>query len=389
MPLTDVKIRTAKPSEKPYRLSDGRGLCLEVRPTGSKFWRYSYRHGGKQSMLTIGEYPFVSLSDARRLLEDARESVAKGIDPNAKKAADKLINIQAHQNTFSVVADEWYSSHAPHWKRSTVSTVRRNLDKDILPFFGELPISMISPAMILGRLREIEERGSPETAKQIRQRISAIMEYAIVTLRIEMNPAASLKGAIKSAPTQHTATLPVNRLGSFRRALAGYKGLGLSKQAVYLLIYTMARTIEVRFMEWPELDLDRAEWRIPGSKMKNGENHIVPLPRQAVVILRELQDLSGRERYVFPNTRDYDRPMSASTVNSVIHNIGFKGCISGHGFRGTASTILHEQGYRTEVIERALAHTDGNTVRAAYNHALYLEERRKLLQDWADFFDAQ
>ncbi|MGC0154621.1 tyrosine-type recombinase/integrase [Chromobacterium vaccinii] len=389
MPLTDVKIRTAKPSEKPYRLSDGRGLFLEVRPTGSKFWRYSYRHGGKQSMLTMGEYPFVSLSDARRLLEDARESVAKGIDPNAKKAAEKLSNIQAHQNTFSVVAKEWYSSHAPHWKGSTASTVNRNLEKDILPFFGELPISMISPAMVLGRLREIEKRGSPETAKQVRQRVSAIMEYAIVTLRIEMNPAASLKGAIKSAPTQHTSTLPINRLGDFRRALAEYKGLGLSKQAVYLLIYTMARTIEVRFMEWPELDLERAEWRIPGSKMKNGENHIVPLPKQAVAILQSLHDLSGRERYVLPNTRDYYRPMSASTVNSVIHNIGFKGCISGHGFRGTASTILHEQGYRSEVIERALAHTDGNTVRAAYNHALYLEERRRLLQDWADFFDAQ
>lgn len=389
MPLTDVKIRTAKPAAKPYRLTDGRGLCLEVRPTGSKFWRYSYRHGGKQSMLTLGEYPQVTLSDARRLLEEARESVAKGIDPNVKKAAEKLANVEMYKNTFSTVAEEWFSVNVKHWKGSTPSTVRRNLDKDLLPFFGDVPIALITPQMILSRLKEIEQRGSPVTAVQVRQRISAIMEYAIVTLRIQMNPAASLKKSIKTPAPQHAKTLSVKDIAEFKKALAPYKGLGYSKQAVYLLIYTMARTIEIRHMEWSEIDFDRAEWRIPGSKMKNGGNHIVPLPTQAVAILQNMHSLSGREKYVFPNVRDFDQPMSSAGVNRVIENIGFKGRISGHGFRGTASTILHEQGHRSEVIERCLAHTDGNTVRAAYNHALYLEERRKLLQHWADFFDAQ
>lgn len=340
-------------------------------------------------MLTLGEYPHVSLSDARRLLEEARESVSKGIDPNAKKAAEKLANVEIYKNTFSAIAEEWYEVHVKHWKGSTPSTVRRNLDKDLLPYFGDLPIALITPPMILSRLKEIEQRGSPVTAVQVRQRISAIMEYAIVTLRIQMNPAASLKKSIKTAAPQHAKTLSVKDIAGFKKALAPYKGLGYSKQAVYLLIYTMARTIEIRNMEWSEIDFDRAEWRIPGSKMKNGGNHIVPLPVQAVAILKEMHALSGRERYVFPNVRDFDRPMSSAGVNRVIENIGFKGRISGHGFRGTASTILHEQGHRSEVIERCLAHTDGNTVRAAYNHALYLDERRKLLQHWADFFDAQ
>lgn len=390
MPLSDIKIRTSKPLDKPYKLQDGKGLYLEVRPTGAKIWRYRYwSTPTKDGLYTIGEYPGVSLAEARTERERVRLLVKEGKNPTAEKKLDKLRNQKENATTLAVVAEEWKIANWPHWSETYRKQVEKHLQRDLLEEYGELPIREVTSAQMLAAIRKIDERGAPSIAKLVRQWAGSIFRHAIATLRADSDPTYPLRGALRMPPTRHNAHLSADELPGFLTALDAYQGFGLTRLAVNLQMLTLVRTQELRLAEWAEFDLDAAEWRIPAEKMKMRDPHIVPLPRQAVAIMRELEPLTGRRRWVFPNVRNHDTGMTNTTILRVIEMLGYKGRATGHGFRATASTILHEQGWDSDIIERQLAHLERNKVKAAYNHAGYLKERREMLQAWADFLDLQ
>ncbi|MBP8812268.1 MAG: tyrosine-type recombinase/integrase [Laribacter sp.] len=384
--LSDTKVRQAKPQEKVYRIADARGLAIEIRPTGQKIWRYRFRLDGKANMFTIGEYPSVSLSEARKKLEEARELVSKGINPNTAKKTDIASRIEENANTFRVVADDWIQTNT-HWSDTYRKQVRKTLEVDIFPCFGDLPIREISSAQVLAMLNGIIKRNAPLVARNARQWAGAVFRHGITTLRCETDPTQPLNGVIKVGKVNHHRPLKPETLPGFLKALYAYKGYGIAKPAAQLMMLTFVRTIEIRRAEWSDIDLENGVWRIPPEKMKMRTEHIVPLSRQSIAILRELQSLTGHHLYVFPNTRRPHEAITSTTINRVIEYMGYKGIVSGHGFRSTASTILHELGYPEKVIELQLAHMERNKVKAAYNHAQHMEERRKMMQDWADYLD--
>lgn len=398
MLLTDAKIRSTKPAAKPIKLTDSHGLHLEVRPTGAKLWRYRYRIAGKENVFAIGAYfndkrvGHVSLDQARHSRDDARVLVKNGIHPAHYRKQQQAAKRSETANTFEAVARDWLAQKQARWTPQYARKVERFLQADIIPQLGTLPIRDVTSAQLLAILRQVEQRGAKTVALLLRQWCSAIFRYAVSTLRAERDPAAILKGAITPPRTQHHTPLSRDQIGILSRQLEGYGGDRTTVLALWLALLTFVRPSELREAQWSEIDLDRAEWRIPANRMKMGEAHVVPLSKQALGLLRELHAVNGDHRCLFPNRR---RPktacMTATTLNRALERMGLngKGSIgfSAHGFRATAATCLNEAGFRPDVIERQLAHKERNKTRASYNHAEYLQERRVLMQYWADSID--
>lgn len=389
--LTDTKIRNTKPREKPIKLPDSHGLYLEVRPTGAKLWRYRYRIGGKENVFALGEYPALGLADARAIRAEARELVKQGIHPSHNRQAVKLAQQAENANTFEAVAREWIARKKPSWAPYYLRQVERFLAADVFPYIGSLPIRNVTAAHLLEIVRRVEDRGAETVALLVRQWASAIYRYAVATLRADNDPAAALKGAIHRPKIEHRKPLSRDQIADFVKALDSYGGYRTTVIALRLMLLTFVRTVELRAARWEEIDFDRAEWRIPAERMKMREPHVVPLSQQSLELLHELHTYTGGRGFLFPNYRNPKTHMTATTLNRSLERMGFNGKdsigFSSHGFRATASTILNELGYRPDVIERQLAHAARNKVRAAYNQAEYLEERRTMMQQWADLID--
>jgi integrase len=387
MPLSDAKARNAKPSTKPYKIADGEGLFLLITPSGSKYWRLKYFFAGKERLLALGVYPHITLADARERHAQARKVLAAGNDPGeAKKEAKRLFTLKI-ANAFEVIAREWYEKRKHEWASSSAGVALARLEQHILPKLGHLPIADITAPQVLSMLRVVEARGTLETARRVMQMSGQIFMYAIATGRADRNPVPDLRGALKTPVAKHHSFLQAVDLPLYLQKLDAYDGSGLTRLALRLLLLTFVRTNELRGAQWTEIDWDKAEWRIPPERMKMKELHIVPLSRQAIVVLRELESHTGNRDYVFPNHHNPLTCMSANTMIFALYRMGYHSRATGHGFRSTASTILNEHEFRADVIERQLAHNERNAVRAAYNHAQYLPERRKMMQWWADFLD--
>jgi len=397
MPLTDTKIRNAKPGSKPFKLPDGNGLSLEVRSTGSKLWRYRYRIDGKENVFAIGAYfndkraGHLSLDQARRCREEARELVKRGIHPAHHRKEARFAQRAGATNTFEAVARDWLEQKRASWTHRYSCQVERWLEFDVFPYIGRLPIRSVTAAHLLEIMRRVEARGSDTVALSIRQCCSSVYRYAVATLRAEFDPASALKGAITPPRTKHRKPLSRAEIVRFTKALGSYGGHPSTIIALRLMLLTFVRTIELRNAEWSEIDLSRAEWRIPAERMKMRDAHVVPLSKQAIDLLRELHMLTGGQRLLFPNDRRPTSCMSDTRLARALERMGVSGRgstgFSPHGFRATASTILNEAGCRPDVIERQLAHKERNRVRAAYNQAEYLNERRAMMQLWADMID--
>lgn len=386
--LTDTVIRAAKPREKAYKLFDGFGLYLEVTPIGSKLWRLKYRHDGRENRLALGAHLDTSLKQARERRDDARRLLAAGIDPSSQRQAEKL----ATANTFEAIAREWLPLQEKKLAKSTYAKAVWTFETLVFPYIGSRPITKLGAMDVLKVLKRIEGRGIHETAHRTRQRCAQVFRYAVQTGRAERDPTVDLKGALAPVVSEHHASITEpKRIGELLRAIDGYTGHFVTAYALKLAPLLFVRPGELRHAEWTEFDLDSAEplWRIPAEKMKMGEQHVVPLSTQALVLLRELHSVSGRGWYVFPSVRSGSRPMSDNTVNAALRRMGYTTEeMTGHGFRSLASTCLNEQGYHPDLIELQLAHAERNQVRAAYNKAQRLPERRKMMEAWADYLDS-
>jgi integrase len=387
MPLSDAKARNAKPRTKPYKIADGEGLFLLITPSGSKYWRLKYFFAGKERLLALGVYPEITLADARERRAQARKVLAAGYDPReAKKEAKRLMTLKS-ANAFEVIAREWYEKRKHEWASSSAGVALARLEQHILPKLGPLPIADITAPQVLSMLRVVEARGTLETARRVMQMSGQIFMYAIATGRADRNPVPDLRGALKTPVAKHHSFLQAGDLPTYLQKLDAYDGSRLTRLALRLLLLTFVRTNELRGARWTEIDWDKAEWRIPPERMKMKELHIVPLSRQAIAVLRELESHTGNRDHMFPNHHNPLTCMSANTMIYALYRMGYHSRATGHGFRSTASTILDEHGFRPDVIERQLAHNERNAVRAAYNHAQYLPERRKMMQWWADYLD--
>jgi integrase len=385
--LSNAAIRNAKPRSKPYKLNDGEGLFLLVMPNGSKYWRLRYFFAGKEKLLALGVYPEVSLVEARDRRFQARKTLAAGNDPGvAKQQAKRLASFQA-ANNFEAIAREWYDHRKHEWATKTAQMVLDRLERHIFPKLGQRPIAEMNAPEILAVLRIVEASGALEMTRRVSHIISQVFMFAIATGRAERNPVADLRGALKTPVVKHRAYLKEAELPMYLKRLAAYAGTPLTKLALQLLSLTFVRTTELRAARWEEIHWEKAEWRIPSERMKMREEHLVPLSRQAVAVLREIEKHSGTRSYVFPSETNPATFMSENTMLYGLYRMGYRTRATGHGFRSTASTILNEHGFRPDIIERQLAHTERNAVRAAYNHAQYLPERREMMQWWADYLD--
>ncbi|NQD85650.1 tyrosine-type recombinase/integrase [Enterobacter hormaechei] len=387
MKLNARQVDAAKPREKAYKLADGAGLYLEVVPSGSRYWRMKYRFNGKEKRMAFGVYPAVSLAQARALRDEAKKKLAEGIDPSFAKKEEKLVRDVQLNNTFQEVALEWHGTKVSRWSEGYASDIIEAFNKDIFPYIGQQPVNEIKPLVLLNVLRRMESRGATEKAKKVRQRCCEVFRYAIVTGRAEYNPAADLTSAMSGHESKHYPFLTVEELPDFFKALSGYTGSPLVVLAARLLILTGVRTGELRGAFWSEFELEKAVWKIPAERMKMKRPHLVPLSTQALEIVQQLKVMSGQYPLVFPGRNDPRKTMSEASINQVFKRIGYTGKVTGHGFRHTMSTILHEEGFNTAWIETQLAHVDKNAIRGTYNHALYLEGRRKMMQWYGDNID--
>lgn len=388
MPLTDVAIRNAKAKAKPYKLADGGGLYVLVNPDGSKYWRLKYRYGGKEKLLALGVYPQVRVSEAREYRDEAKRVLKSNRDPSLVRKEQKRAAEISSANTFEAVAREWVEQQAHRWIAAHTKRVLDSLVDNAFPVLGFRPINEIGAPELLSALRKIESRGALETAHRVLQRCNAIFRYAISTGRCERNPAVDLRGALKAPKRANYAALSATDLPDFLNKLEVYDGHLQTKVALKLLVLTFVRSGELRAAEWSEFDLERAEWRIPAERMKMRTPHIVPLSRQALNLLEQLKPLTGHGRFLFPNQSKPQACMSENTMLYALYRMGYHSRTTGHGFRATASTVLNEQGWKADAIERQLAHAERNKVRAAYHRSEYLEERRKMMQHWADYLEA-
>lgn len=387
MVLTDAGIRASRPQEKAYKRFDERGLFLLVTPSGARLWRFKYRIGGREKLLALGAYPDVSLKQARDRREAARKLVADGIDPSARRQAEKA----ASADTFEAIAREWLALLAAKLEPATITRTRERLETWVFGWIGRTPINQIRAVDVLTLLRRIEARGRHETAHRARADCSRVFRHAVATGRAERDPTSDLKGALAPVKTRHFAAVTEpGQVGALLRAIDSYRGQPSTEIALKLAPLVFLRPGELRAGEWSELSLDGKfpEWRIPGARMKMREPHIVPLSRQAVALLRELEPLTGGGRYLFPTLQDPGRPMSNNTLNVALRRLGYTSeQMTSHGFRSTASTLLNEQGWHPDVIELQLAHKERNETRGAYNRASRLVERRRMMQAWADYLD--
>jgi len=379
--LTDTKVKNLKPKETQYRVSDSNGLYIEVRNTGSKYWRQNYRYNNKQKTLSHGVYPRVSLAKARKLRDEALEQLTDGLDPAKQKRLLKATRL----NTFGSIALEWFEKQQENWKPAYAQKLWHQLEKDVLPYLENEPITQVTVTDLFNILKRVEQRNALDLAMRLRQRCDAIFKHAILTERATNNPAAHLVGALKTRKTTHQKALDQKELPEFIRKLTHYDGHIISKLATQMLMYTFVRTSELRFAKWGEFDLDKRLWEIPGERMKMGNDHIVPLADQALHILEQLKPINGHREFVFASPQKPKQPISENAILNVIYRLGYKGKATGHGFRATASTILNEMGYNSDAIERQLAHAERNKVRAAYHRSEYLEQRIELMRGWADY----
>lgn len=402
MALTDIKVRTVKPLDKPFKLTDGEGMHLLINPNGSKYWRLQYRFGGKQKMLALGVYPTVTLADARKRREIAKKLVSDGIDPAEKKKEDKIE--QSGSTTFESLARDWHASCSKKWSSSHSERVLKSLADNLFPSIGKSKISDLKTRDLLAPIKVVEASKRYEVAARLQQRTTAIMRYAVQSGLIDYNPAQEMAGAIAVAKREHRPALDFERIPELLDRIESFKGRKLTKLAVKLTLMVFIRSSELRFARWSEIDFERAMWTIPaerellegvkhshrGSKMRTP--HLVPLSRQALVVLKEIEAISGDHNLIFIGDHNPEKPMSENTVNTALRGMGYdtKTEVCGHGFRAMACSALIECGlWSKDAVERQMSHQERNSVRAAYIHkAEHLDERRLMVQWWADFLDA-
>lgn len=396
MGLKDKSIKNLKPGEKTYKKYDEHGLYIEIKPSGSKLWRMRFNFEGKSKLLSLGQYPAVSLKEAREMRDEARVKISKGIDPaTEKQQAKKEQNRKRthEENTFELIASEWWAAHKNTWTTEYANTTWRRLEVNLLPWIGKLPIQDIEPPLLLEQLRRIEKRGANYTARRMAQLAGAIFRYAIAAGKATRNPAADLQGALKKEPVKHYPALTEPEdIKKLLIAMDHYMHSYIVACSLHMSALTFLRPGELRQGTWEEIDFEAALWKIPAHRMKGKRDHLVPLARQSMEILADLRPLTEgtKGNYIFPGERMNGRPMSENTVNVALRSLGYsKKQMTAHGFRSMASTRLHESGlWDSRVIEIQLAHTDKNIIRGIYNRAMYLEERRKMMQWWADYLDS-
>lgn len=388
MPLTDTELRKAKPSEKTRRLFDSGGLYIEISPAGGKLWRLKYRFSGKEKRLALGIYPEVSLAEARKRREAARELLAGGIDPGEHRKIQKATKAEQAANSFEAVAREWYAKHFPNWAVSHAEKIIRRLEGDVFPWLGKRPIAEIGAPDLLKVLRRVEGRGALDTAHRVHQNCGQILRYAVATGRAQRDPSADLRGALPPAKHTHFASITdPSQVGELLRAIDGFRGTFVVQSALRLAPLFFVRPGELRKALWADFDLNKAEWCYLVTKTKT--EHLVPLSTQALKILADLRNLTGNGAYVFPG-RDPKKPMSDAAINAALRRMGYDTSteITGHGFRAMARTILHQElEFAPEVIEHQLAHRVSDSLGAAYNRTKFIKQRRIMMQRWADYLD--
>ncbi len=387
MPLSDIKVRNAKPTDKQFKITDGEGMYLLVHPNGGKYWRLKYKFAGKEKILALGTYPTVSLLEARDKRFIAKKQIAEGIDPSQEKREQKLQRIVSAENSFENIAREWHQKNISKWKPKHARNILKRLETDIVPVIGFRPINQITAPELLLTIQKIEKRGAIDIAHRALQTSGQIFRFAISSGRATHDISADLRGALIPKTTTHHAKIEEDELPEFLKKLENYDGEYQTKMAFKFLILTFVRTIEVRGSRWEEINFDKKEWHIPPGRMKMKEKHIVPLSKQALAILKEMQKINGNHECIFPSKQSPGKIMSENTLLGAIYRMGYHSRVTVHGFRSTASTILNENGFNRDHIERQLAHGERDKVRAAYNHAQYLPERKVMMQWWADFLD--
>ena len=388
MPLTDIQVKTAKPREKDYKMADGGSLYLLVTTSGGKLWRFDYRFNNKRKTLYLKSYPDVSLSDARHERAKARKLIARGIDPNELKKSQKFLN-KSQGETFKLIATEWHKTFKSKWTEKHAERLLTRLEQDFFPFLGETPINEIKAPALLEVLRRVEIR-SIEQAHKLRGTCNQIFRYAFASGRIESNPAEGLQGTLKPVKHKHMAApTDPKTVAKLLRAIDSFDGTFIVKCALRLAPMLFVRPGELRQAEWAEINFDKAEWNIPGHKMKMKQPHLVPLSTQALTILEEIRPLTGNGKYIFPSRSSALKPMSDNTINVSLRRLGFdKDEITGHGFRAMARTMLHEILHFTpDAIEAQLAHAVPDRLGRAYNRTQHLTERQKMMQEWTDYLD--
>ncbi|WP_034607612.1 tyrosine-type recombinase/integrase [Megalodesulfovibrio gigas] len=394
VPLSDAKVRAAKPQDKPYKLFDGQGLYIEISPAGGKLWRWKYYFQGKEKRLALGRYPAVSIAAARGLVKGHQEVLGRGMDPAEERVGAYSAPASPHLED---VAREWFDKFRPKWTQGHAETILARLANNVFPYLGNSPISTIAAPDLLPVLRRIEARGAMETAHRVRGILSQVFCYAVACGYCDRDPAADLRNALAPAVVKPMAAFTTAKdVAGLLRAIDDFRGTPVVRAALQLAPLTMVRPGELRHAEWTEFALDTAEaptWSIPAGKMKMRRDHIVPLSRQAVAVLQDLQPWTGHGRYVFPSARTAsgspsERPMSENAVLAALRRMGFsRDEMTGHGFRAMATTLLVEAGWEADLVDLQLAHAPANKVKAAYNRANRLEDRRRLLQAWADMLD--
>jgi integrase len=390
MALSAVAIAQAKPKAKPVKLFDGEGLYLLIKPSGQKGWRFKYRFSGKEKLLSFGNYPYVSLKDAREKRTSAKELLAKGIDPSVERQREKSSAANDADNSFNAVAQEWFEKFSKNWEPSHSSKIIRRLERDVFPVLGKKPIRQITPLELLKCIQRIEKRGVLETAHRAMQNVGAVFRYAIATGRAERDITVDLRGSLPPTKQTHYPTITdPDEIGELLETIEASEMALVTKCALRLAPLVFVRPGELRKAEWSEINWEKAEWRIPPERMKMRRLHVVPLSKQAIAILKELKEWTSSGRFLFPGAIHNKKPMSDGTINAALRRMGYKedDRFTGHGFRSMASTILNENGWNRDAVERQLAHGETDKVRGAYNYAEMLPERRKMMQWWADYLE--
>ena len=391
MSLTDSACKNAKPVEKAYKKADSQGLYLHVMPNGARYWRLKYRFMGKEKTLALGVYPETTLAEAREKRDAARKLLAAGIDPSLEKQKQKQLAAISAETTFEAVACEWHALNTEKWSKNYAADILHRMEADVFPALGAVSISTITAPQLLAVMKQVEKRGALEITRRLLQTCSQVFRYAIVTGRMDRNPAADLKGALKPPKKEHYAALEAKDLPEFIQALERNDArlYQYTRHAIKLMMLTFVRTSELINASWEEFDFEAKQWNIPAERMKMRKPHIVPLSRQALEVLEAQKELTGKWQWIFPNQVRPIKSMSNNTILKALERMGYKGRMTGHGFRALAmSTIKEQLHYRHEVVDRQLAHAQRNSVDAAYDRAKFLGERKKMMQDWADYLDA-
>jgi integrase len=387
--LSKLLIDKTKSGPKTIRLWDGRGMYLEITPKGGKWWRFKYWFDGRERRMSLGVYPNVSLADAREKREEARQKVAAGIDPAELRKAEAIAMVESIENSFEAIAREWFGLFSKQWVPGHADKIIRRLELNVFPWIGTRPVKAITAPELLAVLRRMESRGANETAHRALQVCGRVFRFAVATGRAERDPSRDLSGALAPTKEKHLASITdPQEVGALLRAIDAYEGSWITRCALRLAPLVFVRPGELRAAEWSEFDFEKSEWRIPATRMKMRVQHIVPLSTQAITILQDLQPLTGRFAFAFPGVRSRFRPMSKNTITAALRRMGYTGeDMTGHGFRSMASTLLNEQGWNRDAIERQLAHGERDAVRAAYNYAQHLPERREMMQAWGDYLE--